>query len=198
MSERSAARYDDPIDRQTVSVLLADPAIDTNSAIVQQLACKGFEVFLASTTRAAHSFVSTRTLDFVLLELQFDDGDCFPLIEEIRLANPNARILIHSALCSLPIAVRAAKAGANDVLPKPVQADFVVALLLGEDAQCNPALGQPPTPNAVMSEHIKTVYSACDSNITKTARQLSMHRRTLQRMLARTRDLTIPSIRTPY
>ena len=87
---------------------------------------------------------------------------------------------------NIATAVAAVKAGAVDYLSKPADADDVVKALLAA-----PDDGGPPPPDNPMSadrvrwEHIQRVYELCDRNVSETARRLSMHRRTLQRILAK-------------
>jgi two-component system response regulator RegA len=167
-------------------VLIVDPAISGHSELVRTLEDEGFDVLIAPDLEAARQFVVRETISYVLLELRLPDGSPFELIKEIKDRHPRSRVLVHSAYCNVPTAVRATKAGATDVLPKPVDMRFVMRLLLGEDYPFADVAGQLPCPDAVRKEHIRVIYTACNRNVARAARELSMHRRTLQRLLIRT------------
>jgi len=103
---------------------------------------------------------------------------------------PELRILLLTGYASIATAVEAIKRGADDYLAKPVDADAIVAALL--EAQHAPgahdevALPHAPPPLKRLEwEHIHRVLTECEGNISETARRLGLHRRTLQRKLAK-------------
>ena len=79
----------------------------------------------------------------------------------------------------------AVKAGATDYLTKPADADQVEAALLAEEGRMPPPPENPMSADRVRWEHIQRIYEQCDRNVSETARRLRMHRRTLQRILAK-------------
>ncbi len=164
-------------------VLIADPTVNGRSELVRRLRRDDFEVQLACSVREIRSLSRYGPPSFALLELRFPDGDVFDMIRELREANPEARILVHTAYCNLAVAVMAIKAGACDVLPKPVEVSFVLQLLLGKQHDGGGTGSVMPCPNAIRKEHIRSVVANCNWNVTKAAGQLAMHRRTLQRMM---------------
>ncbi len=86
---------------------------------------------------------------------------------------------------NIATAVNAVKLGAVDYLAKPVDADDVVAALLALDnAKIEPP-ENPMSADRVRWEHIQRIYELCGRNVSETARRLNMHRRTLQRILAK-------------
>ena len=82
-------------------------------------------------------------------------------------------------------AVNAVKLGAVDYLSKPVDADDVVAALLALDGRKAEPPENPMSADRVRWEHIQRIYELCGRNVSETARRLNMHRRTLQRILAK-------------
>ena len=78
-----------------------------------------------------------------------------------------------------------AKAGAVDYLPKPADADDVARALLARHDQTPSPPENPMSADRVRWEHIQRVYELCGQNVSETARRLNMHRRTLQRILAK-------------
>jgi two-component system response regulator RegA len=87
---------------------------------------------------------------------------------------------------NIATAVAAVRAGAVDYLAKPADAEDVVRALLGTVAGGAPAPPENPmSADRVRWEHIQRVYELCGRNVSETARRLGMHRRTLQRILAK-------------
>ena len=82
-------------------------------------------------------------------------------------------------------AVNAIKVGAVDYLAKPADADDILAALTGNKSEMPAPPPEPMSPDRVKWEHIQRVYELCDRNVSETARRLKMHRRTLQRILAK-------------
>ena len=99
------------------------------------------------------------------------------------------RILLLTGYASIATAVEAIKRGAHDYLAKPVDADQVAQALLGHAAAAHGAPENlpdaPPPLKRLEWEHIQRVLNECDGNISEAARRLGLHRRTLQRKLAK-------------
>ena len=95
---------------------------------------------------------------------------------------------------NIATAVAAVKAGAIDYLAKPADADQVASALLTRGVDLPPPPENPMSADRVRWEHIQRVYEQCDRNVSETARRLNMHRRTLQRILAKRapRETNIP------
>ena len=103
----------------------------------------------------------------------------------LKVRNPNARAIILTGYGAIATAVLAMKLGAFDYLAKPVNADEVVAALASEKLNADERTEHPMSPDRVRWEHIQRIYQSCERNVSETARQLGMHRRTLQRILAK-------------
>jgi two-component system response regulator RegA len=86
---------------------------------------------------------------------------------------------------AIATAVAAVKIGATDYLSKPADAADVMNALLTPEGALPPAPENPMSADRVRWEHIQRVYELCDRNVSETARRLNMHRRTLQRILAK-------------
>ena len=100
-------------------------------------------------------------------------GELLP--KRIALANPEA----------IATAVAAVKIGATDYLSKPADATDITNALLAGETELPPPPENPMSADRVRWEHIQRVYELCDRNVSETARRLNMHRRTLQRILAK-------------
>ena len=112
--------------------------------------------------------------------LLLDDDEPF-----LRALRPDARIVVLTGYGAIASAVAAVKIGATDYLSKPADANDVTAALLSlpDDKPAPP--DNPMSADRVRWEHIQRVFELCDRNVSETARRLNMHRRTLQRILAK-------------
>ena len=166
-------------------ILVADPVVEIRSPLVQRLEKLGYEVSVASTYLMAAELIAATDFSFAVMELRFEDADGFALINKLMRSSPGARVVIHSAFCNVEVAVRAVKAGATDVLPKPSELDLLLCLLLGEEYSPDAGSRSTASPNAVRQHHIHSVHAECNGNTMRAARELRMDRRTLQRLLVR-------------
>jgi two-component system response regulator RegA len=107
------------------------------------------------------------------------------VVAEIRKARSDARIIVLTGYGNIATAVAAVKVGAVDYLTKPTDVDAIEAALLQADGSAAPPPEQPMSADRVRWEHIQRVYEQCERNVSETARRLRMHRRTLQRILAK-------------
>jgi two-component system, response regulator RegA len=98
---------------------------------------------------------------------------------------PDSRIVVLTGYGAIATAVAAVKIGATDYLSKPADANDVTAALLATEDTLPPPPENPMSADRVRWEHIQRVYELCDRNVSETARRLNMHRRTLQRILAK-------------
>lgn len=167
------------------AILIADPSQSADSLLVQRLMHEGYRVLLAANIAQAMQIATSQPIFYAVSELGFEDGTGRELIEFLATRHPYCRTVVHSARCDVPTAVWAARAGAADVLPKPMGVDFVIGILLEKDPRGTASLMALEEPNQVRDKHIRQVYLSCGSNLTRAAHRLSMHRRTLQRMLVR-------------
>ena len=103
----------------------------------------------------------------------------------IRDKRPEARVVVLTGYGAIATAVAAVKIGATDYLSKPADANDVTAALLAKPDEMPPPPENPMSADRVRWEHIQRVFELCDRNVSETARRLNMHRRTLQRILAK-------------
>ena len=98
---------------------------------------------------------------------------------------PDARVVVLTGFGNIATAVAAVKYGAIDYIPKPADADDILAALLASPGHKPKPPENPMSADRVRWEHIQRVYEFCGHNVSETARRLNMHRRTLQRILAK-------------
>ena len=170
-------------------VLLIDDDEVFVHVLGRALATRGFEV--ASARDGAEALA--RCADFqprhIVLDLKLGSESGLSLIPRLAAARPGVRILLLTGYASIATAVEAIKRGAHDYLAKPVDADQVAQALLGHagaNADSSEHLPDAPPPLKRLEwEHIQRVLNECDGNISEAARRLGLHRRTLQRKLAK-------------
>ncbi len=157
--------------------------------IARAMSSRGYEVTHASCAKDAAQTLNESSFEFAVLDLNLGDHTSLSLIPPLRAANPTMRILMLTGYASIATAVEAIKLGADDYLAKPADtADILSALAQGDEARTTePAHDEmdlePMSVRRLEWEHIQKVLAENDYNVSETARQLKMHRRTLQRKL---------------
>jgi two-component system response regulator RegA len=146
---------------------------------------RGFVVDTAETVEEAVAKVKTGAPAYAVVDMRLGDGNGLDVVAAIREKRDDARTVILTGYGNIATAVTAVKLGAIDYLSKPADADEVFAALTrGADEKAAPP-ENPMSADRVRWEHIQRVYEMCDRNVSETARRLNMHRRTLQRILAK-------------
>jgi len=171
-------------------VLLIDDDEVFVHVLGRALVTRGFEVTMARDGSGALARCADFQPSHIVLDLKLGAESGLALIPRLTAARPAARILLLTGYASIATAVEAIKRGAHDYLAKPVDADQVVQALLGnataQPATAGDALPDAPPPLKRLEwEHIQRVLNECDGNISEAARRLGLHRRTLQRKLAK-------------
>ena len=163
--------------------------IDDDKAFVQRLGrameVRGFEVRMGHSVAEGLELIRQRAPAFAVVDMRLEDGNGLDVIAELSRLRPNSRAIVLTGYGNFATAVSAVKLGAVDYLGKPADADDVTdALLAPSNAKAAPP-ENPMSADRVSWEHIQRVYELCGRNVSETARRLNMHRRTLQRILAK-------------
>ena len=168
------------------SLLLLDDDAALRDRMGRALDARGFDVTMAGSVADGCAAAAAISPAFAVVDLRLDDGSGLKVVEAVRDARPDARIVMLTGYGNIATAVAAVRAGAVDYLAKPADADDVVKALMaaGRDQAPSPP-ENPMSADRVRWEHIQRVYEMCSRNVSETARRLSMHRRTLQRILAK-------------
>ena len=163
--------------------------VDDDKAFLQRLARamekRGFVTHTAESVAEAREKVDADAPDFAVVDMRLDDGNGLDVIEILRSRRPEARAIILTGYGNIATAVTAVKLGAVDYLSKPADADDIYAALTQTKRERADPPENPMSADRVRWEHIQRVYELCDRNVSETARRLNMHRRTLQRILAK-------------
>jgi two-component system response regulator RegA len=167
------------------TLLVLDDDAPLRNRLGRALESRGFEPTLASTVAEALAIVKADAPAFAVLDMRLEDGNGLQVCEAIQTARPDAKVVMLTGYGAIATAVAAIKAGAVDYLAKPADADDVVRALLARTDETPLPPENPMSADRVRWEHIQRVYELCGHNVSETARRLNMHRRTLQRILAK-------------
>lgn len=163
--------------------------VDDDNAFLTRLARamekRGFQTEVAETVSAGKAIVQNRAPAYAVIDLRLEDGNGLEVVEALRERRPEARIVVLTGYGAIATAVAAVKMGATDYLSKPADANDITNALLAKGEALPPPPENPMSADRVRWEHIQRVYELCDRNVSETARRLNMHRRTLQRILAK-------------
>jgi two-component system response regulator RegA len=171
-------------------LLIVDDDVTFARVLARALSSRGFHVEVTHDGHAAVAQARSLQPRYCVLDLKLGEQNGLQLIAQLRRQVPGLRILLLTGYASIATAVEAIKRGAHDYLAKPVDADAVVRALT-DDHENESEQAAPETPGGPLPlrrlewEHIQRVLNECDGNISETARRLGMHRRTLQRKLAK-------------
>ena len=163
--------------------------VEDDKSFLQRLArameTRGFVVTTAESVADGLLQVERAAPAFAVVDMRLGDGNGLDVISAMKRRRPEARAIILTGYGNIATAVNAVKLGAVDYLAKPVDADDVVAALLAFDNKKIEPPENPMSADRVRWEHIQRIYELCGRNVSETARRLNMHRRTLQRILAK-------------
>jgi two-component system response regulator RegA len=167
------------------SLLVMDDDAPLRTRLGRALESRGFEVTLVGSVSEAMDAVRSKPPAFAVLDMRLEDGNGLKVIEALHDKRPDAKAIMLTGYGNIATAVAAVKAGAVDYLSKPADADDVVKALLAHPDESPLPPDNPMSADRVRWEHIQRVYELCGHNVSETARRLNMHRRTLQRILAK-------------
>ncbi|HMK88053.1 MAG TPA: ActR/PrrA/RegA family redox response regulator transcription factor [Methylocystis sp.] len=168
-----------------MTLLIVDDDRPFLNRLGRAMESRGFEVTVADSVAEGLAALEKQAPAYAIIDMRLGDGNGLDVISELKSKRPDARGVILTGYANIATAVTAVKLGAFDYLAKPADADEIYHALMSTQVD------KPDTGEATMSadrvrwEHIQRVFEACDRNVSETARRLNMHRRTLQRILAK-------------
>jgi two-component system response regulator RegA len=167
------------------SLLLVDDDEPFLKRLSRAMEKRGFSVETAGSVAAGKAIATARPPAYAVVDLRLEDGNGLDVVETLRAKRPESRIVVLTGYGAIATAVAAVKIGATDYLSKPADANDITNALLASGDELPPPPENPMSADRVRWEHIQRVYELCDRNVSETARRLNMHRRTLQRILAK-------------
>ncbi|MEJ8310629.1 ActR/PrrA/RegA family redox response regulator transcription factor [Agrobacterium larrymoorei] len=163
--------------------------VDDDGPFLRRLArameARGFIVDTAESVSEGIEKSKSAPPKYAVVDLRLGDGNGLEVIEAIRQHRDDTQIVVLTGYGNIATAVTAVKLGALDYLAKPADADDVFNALTQREGDRMEVPENPMSADRVRWEHIQRVYEMCERNVSETARRLNMHRRTLQRILAK-------------
>jgi two-component system response regulator RegA len=173
----------EPEEDQTLLLLDDDAAF--RARLGRALEQRGFHVTAVSSVAEANETAARTPPAYAVLDLRLEDGSGLSVVEALHRKRPDCRVVMLTGYGAIATAVAAVKAGALDYLAKPADADDIVKALRANPSDKPEPPDNPMSADRIRWEHIQRVYELCGHNVSETARRLNMHRRTLQRILAK-------------
>ena len=167
------------------SLLIVEDDVPFLKRLARAMESRGFAVETAETVAEGIAKARARPPKYAVVDLRLADGSGLDVIETIRTRRDDSNMIVLTGYGNIATAVTAVKLGAVDYLAKPADADEVFATLTRREGDKVAPPENPMSADRVRWEHIQRVYEMCDRNVSETARRLNMHRRTLQRILAK-------------
>ena len=174
-----------PRDAERERLLIVDDDERFARRLARAMEDRGFAVTTALSVAEGSAAAKQPDLAYAVVDLRLGDGSGLEVVQALRELQPKARVVVLTGYGNIATAVAAVKAGAFDYLPKPADADQIEATLRQTSGSPPEPPEDPMTADRVRWEHIQRIYELCDRNVSETARRLRMHRRTLQRILAK-------------
>ena len=168
-----------------LTLLILDDDRPFLTRLTRAMEARGFSVTACESVAEGLAALETKPPAFAIIDMRLGDGNGLDVISKLKSARPDARGIILTGYGNIATAVTAVKLGAFDYLAKPADADEIYHALMATQIDKPDAQENPMSADRVRWEHIQRVFESCDRNVSETARRLNMHRRTLQRILAK-------------
>lgn len=170
---------------QDRSLLIIDDDRPFRERLSKAMIRRNFDANTAKNVKEGLQCIEQNPPAFATIDMRLGDGSGLDIVPYLQDRRENCRMVILTGYGNIASAVAAVKAGAVDYLAKPADADQIEAALLAQGDGLPPPPTNPMSADRVRWEHIQRVFEQCDQNVSETARRLNMHRRTLQRILAK-------------
>jgi two-component system response regulator RegA len=167
------------------SLLIVDDDKPFLQRVARAMEARGYAVRTADSVAEGVREAESSAPAFAVVDLRLEDGSGLDVVEQVRRRRPDSRVVVLTGYGNIATAVTAVKLGAVDYLAKPADADDIDAALTRGPGDKPLPPENPMSADRVRWEHIQRVYELCERNVSETARRLNMHRRTLQRILAK-------------
>ena len=174
-----------PVVAEDRSLLIVDDDKPFLTRLSRAMESRGFTVQSADSVADGLAQIAAKPPAFAVIDMRLADGNGLDVISELKARRPDARGIILTGYGNIVTAVTAVKLGAFDYLAKPADADEIHSALMATRHDKAELPENPMSADRVRWEHIQRIFELCGRNVSETARRLNMHRRTLQRILAK-------------
>lgn len=165
------------------TLLLIEDEQSFADILLRRLSHYGYQCLHGISNEQGVALAQEHQPTHMILDLKVGSENSLVILPQLRALLPQSRIILLTGYASIATAVEAIKLGADDYLSKPVDTKTLLAMLDGETKDMEVSDTSIMSPSRLEWEHIQQVLKSNDGNISVTARQLGMHRRTLQRKL---------------
>jgi two-component system response regulator RegA len=165
--------------------LLVDDDERFRERLARALTDRGFPVVAAGDHASALACAREQTIDRAIVDLRMPGANGLAVITSLLELQPDAVVVVLTGYGSIATAVEAMRLGAHDYLTKPCTADRVLAAFDADSELPRELELEIPTLAKLEREHIERVLLECNGNVSRAARALGVHRRTLQYKLAK-------------
>ncbi len=165
------------------SLLLVDDDQILRQRMAQAFERRGYLVDQAQSVSEARTLLSSRSYPLAVIDLSLGDGSGLEVLSSVLEASKLARAVILTGYGTIATSVEAIQMGAVHYLTKPTHVDSILVALQEKEASEPDSPTEVPSLSQVEWEHMQRVLNDCDGNITRAAKLLGMHRRSLQRKL---------------
>jgi two-component system response regulator RegA len=173
-------------DKDLPSLLLVDDDELFCSVLATAMVNRGFSVMVAHDVDSALEKIGDNAPEYAVVDLNMPGPSGLALVEKLHELDEYTRIVVLTGYASIATAVEAIKLGATHYLTKPADADEIALAMERTQGDVEAEIAtKPMSVNRLEWEHIQKVLTECEGNISEAARRLGMHRRTLQRKLAK-------------
>ncbi|HEY1586942.1 MAG TPA: response regulator transcription factor [Polyangia bacterium] len=169
-----------PAEDVRASILLVDDDAAFRKRLAKALTERGFDVRTAADYDGAIASARDDSPQFAVVDLKMPGKSGLEVVRDLKAIDATTKIVVLTGYGSIATAVDAVKLGATQYLPKPADADEILAALTREDSDATPQQFPAPSLARAEWEHIQRVLSDAGGNVSEAARRLGMHRRSLQ------------------
>jgi two-component system response regulator RegA len=170
------------------TLLLVDDDTILRSRLAKAFRERGFEVREAGDGDAALALCRDEPPELAVVDLRMPGPGGLEVLREMKSIEPATQVVVLTGYGSIATALEAVRLGALHYLTKPADPDDILAAFARATHSATPPLGTPadvPSLARVEWEHIQRVMTECGGNVSHASRLLRIHRRSLQRKLAR-------------
>lgn len=168
------------------SVIVVDEEDFYRTKLVRELLNRGYETYESSTHKDAIDIIKKKKPDMALVDLKLPDKNGLEVVRDAKIIYPKLKIIILTGYGSIATAIQAIKLGAVSYISKPAEVSEILAAFHNDTDMYISLTPEPittPSLARVEWEHINRVLLDCSGNISKAAKRLGIHRRSLQRKL---------------
>jgi two-component system response regulator RegA len=146
---------------------------------------RGFAVREAADVASATRAIRSELPSHALVDLRLPDASGLEVVRALAASNPLPAVVVLTGYGSIATALEAVRLGARHYLTKPADVDEIVSAFDREASDVPASPTSVPSLARVEWEHINRVLADCGGNVSEAARVLGIHRRSLQRKLAK-------------